>query len=696
MMEAPSSDGLEILSTNSYPPRSTRPPQTTAGSSAAFADIERRALAASSPPSRRSATLSNVIELSDGSEDETTVRGGRGGGEDSDGDLQVLAGPSKPAQRNRLDPSSATSDDLPSASAVWASLGTRNGGHVMRRSSSMLIGTSASAGLTTAPLARAKTLPLVNEFDDLPSSAFSVPSHFTSSPAMPPPPPPPPPPAAAKPPDPEGKGRRRLVFDDDDQHGAEEGAAADLWGDILGEPSPGKGKGKGKAKGKKKDDEETVAKEKGKGKKRLFNDASDGECGPAAAKRVAKPPRPSKSPDKSSKLISAGAAPTLSKTALKKQETAERVRLREANTLRAGDKKVSTAEMTVHISGTAFDPSDEEGSDDDDMYGPSARNSKKKGKKKASPWVEISSELRERLKLYDCDVECPEVPKSRLGCEGTLRWTRVCDRMWHEETRMFLPLEGGERIVAEEDTRLIFLTAMDLSHHIANKTLSSHITSLQTRLPPHVNLFILLYGLQSLFRDMERARQEAYRIQVRAAGGDGDAAAQAKVKPAGIGESQPGKEVLELEIMRMQVKSKCMIVSVDKVSEAVDWLEQITFDVGQKPYQRHKHSHVALLGTSEDKVESGKDLQDTYLKMLASLPRVTDGIAKGIAGEYPTLRELYEAWDRCVGDKAKREMLVGIGKGRNVNGTATHRVIGKTLSASLYEILTGRNPALFL
>lgn len=28
-----------------------------------------------------------------------------------------------------------------------------------------------------------------------------------------------------------------------------------------------------------------------------------------------------------------------------------------------------------------------------------------------------------------------------------------------------------------------------------------------------------------------------------------------------------------------------MIVSVDKVAEAVDWLEQLTFDVGQKPYQ---------------------------------------------------------------------------------------------------------------
>jgi hypothetical protein len=28
-----------------------------------------------------------------------------------------------------------------------------------------------------------------------------------------------------------------------------------------------------------------------------------------------------------------------------------------------------------------------------------------------------------------------------------------------------------------------------------------------------------------------------------------------------------------------------MIVSVDKIEEAVDWLEQINWDVGQKPYQ---------------------------------------------------------------------------------------------------------------
>lgn len=68
-----------------------------------------------------------------------------------------------------------------------------------------------------------------------------------------------------------------------------------------------------------------------------------------------------------------------------------------------------------------------------------------------------------------------------------------------------------------------------------------------------------------------------------------------------------------------------------------------------------------MLGTSEDKVVSGKDLQDTYIKMLASLPRVTEAIAKGIVAEYPTVRSLYEAYERCRDERERKEMLVGIG-----------------------------------
>ncbi|GAA5891312.1 hypothetical protein JCM6882_004653 [Rhodosporidiobolus microsporus] len=724
-MEPPSSDGLEFLSGFELP--KTRPPSAAAGSSTTLA-APRPASTGTSGGSRlpaRGATLSNVIELSDGSEDEgpsTAAAARRGGDADSDdGEVLVVeAGPSKPTKRPRAD---HTSDDLPSASAIWGAMAARTGHAmpVMGRSASlgMAVGTSASASLASAPLARAKTLATYSEFDDLPSSAFSLPSGFSSSPALPAPAPPPP----AADPKGKGKGKHRLVFDEvfdtpqrpnaagtgegDEEMEETQPAEEELWADILAGDTPAakeKGKGKGKKKG---EDGEAAAKAK-KGKKRLFNEESGSEgeaeggkkaAGMAKAPRLSPPAAASKAkkPPAASTSTSAAAAPALSKTALKKLETADRMRLREANTLRAGDKKVSTAELTVHISGTAFSSSF--AAEDDTAAASSARTKGKgKSKDKPSPWVEISSALSERLRLYDCDVVCPEVVLDSardLGSEGALRWTRVCDRMWSEERRMFLPLGDGEKIVVEEDSRLVFLTAHDLSHHVAARTLSAHISSLQSRLPPHVNLFVLLYGLNTLFRDLERARQEAYRNSLRDEGAAG-AGARA-VKPPGIGENQPGKDELELELMRVQVESRCMIVSVDKASEAVDWLEQLTFDVGQKPYQRLKHSHISLLGTVEDKIPSGKDLQDTYIKLLASLPRVTEPVAKGIVGEYPTLRALYEAWEACEGgERGRREMLVGIGKGRNIDGTATHRMIGTALSTSIYKILTGQDPSMFL
>lgn len=47
--------------------------------------------------------------------------------------------------------------------------------------------------------------------------------------------------------------------------------------------------------------------------------------------------------------------------------------------------------------------------------------------------------------------------------------------------------------------------------------------------------------------------------------------------------------------------------------------------------------------------------------MLASVPRVTEAVAKGIVAEYPTVRRLYEGWEACEGERERREMLVGIG-----------------------------------
>ncbi|GAA5952985.1 hypothetical protein JCM21900_001537 [Sporobolomyces salmonicolor] len=724
-MDLTSSDSVEIVSDSQLAsfrraPSSTPPP--TSASNASFSAQGHplstgEAASTFRVPVARPKRLAKVIELSDESGDEGLPQSGREEDDDDD-EIQIVAGPSGTVATKTASAAPSfpdvSSDDLPPMSALWAARGMGHGPSVPRSASPNAGSSSLAPQVSSAPPSPLRSheqnhrnpsqqAPLHRRpacarpgatVADLDISCPSPPgAGLSSSPPLPPP-------AAlavtrtrAPNPSAKAKGKQRAVLDGDASADGSLGGAtaeADPWAAILGDEGDGADEGKGK--------------EAARARKRVLDRDVGGpdDDGVAAAptKRrspTRKAPRLSQE-DKTSKKEQA-AADRAAKAALKQQETADRLKLREANTLKTKDKKLTAAELTVHISGSAFAPpadGESDGAEDGGAGGAARKKGRDKKKDKTSPWLEIARKLKERLGQYCCEVECPEVPRRDMGCEGAIRWTRVCDRVWDDGKSMYLPLRDGERIVVEEDSRLIFLTAHDLSLHIANQTLQSHIASLQAQLPTHTNLFILLFGLNSLFRDMERARQAEYRVQVRAATGDGEAVQAAKVKPPGIGETQPSKDELELELMRVQVKSRCMIVSVDKVDEAVDWLEQISFDVGQKPYQRHKHSHIALLGTSEDKIVSGKDLQDTYIKMLAALRGVTEPVAQGIAGEYPTLRELFEGWQRCRDEKERREMLVGIGKGRNINGTATHRAIGTTLSANVYRMLTSRDPGMFI
>jgi len=103
------------------------------------------------------------------------------------------------------------------------------------------------------------------------------------------------------------------------------------------------------------------------------------------------------------------------------------------------------------------------------------------------------------------------------------------------------------------------------------------------------------------------------------------------------------------------------LIRVESGAEAVEWLEQLTFDVGFKPHARHRFLHAAALGGSgDDKLSSGRDLEDTWIKMLATLKAVTEPLAKAIVAQYPTVRDLHEAWAACATDKERKELLAGI------------------------------------
>ena len=130
--------------------------------------------------------------------------------------------------------------------------------------------------------------------------------------------------------------------------------------------------------------------------------------------------------------------------------------------MKTKDKHSTVAELTVHISGTAFrgpDSASDTDSDGEALYESAAdRKRRKKAKqKKASAWVEVARLLKERLAEHGCEVEAPELPRKDIGCEGAMRWTRECNKKWDDDRREFIPLGEGNEIIVEEDSRLVFM-----------------------------------------------------------------------------------------------------------------------------------------------------------------------------------------------------------------------------------------------
>lgn len=110
------------------------------------------------------------------------------------------------------------------------------------------------------------------------------------------------------------------------------------------------------------------------------------------------------------------------------------------------DRKKTVAEISLHLSGTAF------AADMDlDVLGQQRRAREEK-----STWLDIAQEIKSRMEPFDCHVEIPKQSKEEL-CEGMVRWTRMCDRRWDEANRCFVPLGEGNHILAEEDSRLVFM-----------------------------------------------------------------------------------------------------------------------------------------------------------------------------------------------------------------------------------------------
>ena len=86
-------------------------------------------------------------------------------------------------------------------------------------------------------------------------------------------------------------------------------------------------------------------------------------------------------------------------------------------------------------------------------------------------------------------------------------------------------------------------------------------------------------------------------------------------------------------------------------------------------------------------LKTGEDTQDTYVRMLQEIFRITAPIAYGIASEFPTVSELVKGLEQ--GGPGR---LDAVRKSANREGVSSDRNIGQAISKRMHKIFTGRDP----
>lgn len=87
-------------------------------------------------------------------------------------------------------------------------------------------------------------------------------------------------------------------------------------------------------------------------------------------------------------------------------------------------------------------------------------------------------------------------------------------------------------------------------------------------------------------------------------------------------------------------------------------------------------------------MKTGENPEDTYVKMLQGMLRVTKAVAHGIAAEYQTVQKLVKGFQE-EGPLAVAECR----KDSNGNGSFTNTKVGPAISRRLYSVFTETDPA---
>lgn len=315
----------------------------------------------------------------------------------------------------------------------------------------------------------------------------------------------------------------------------------------------------------------------------------------------------------------------------------------EVNKARA-DKRVSTREMIVLLPAT-LDPS-------------------------------VTVQLQTLLDGLDVQHKTQESEINNL-----VTWDRKVNSRFDDDAGQWVPIP--QKIEPEKHV-LRVMTAEELVELATSDKLDEHIQAIK-RHCPNEQIILLLQGVTAWTRKNRNIRNRQFASGVRSQGDSSSTARRRNNEPQ---QEYISEDIIEDALLRLQITHEALIHHTAIPLETAQWITTFTQHISTIPYKKQRDEATSTAGfcMESGQVKTGDDTQDTYVRMLQEIFRITAPIAYGVAAEYSSVTKLIEGLEN-----GGPNTLAGLHKSANRDGASSDRMIGQAVSRRLYKVFTGRD-----
>jgi crossover junction endonuclease EME1 len=282
--------------------------------------------------------------------------------------------------------------------------------------------------------------------------------------------------------------------------------------------------------------------------------------------------------------------------------------------------------------------------------------------------------------------------------DNVVKWRRKVVAVYKEDLGHWEPVPLR---IEDEQHVLVILQAAEFVKLVLGAEgvdVEAHVLKMQVHFPSR-RLIYLIEGLTPWMRRNRSLRNRQFTAAVR--NGlepvDGAIVAPPSSQTAPSGRKKTTKETaryvdeeaIEQALLNLQVFHGAMIHHTSAPVETAQWIAIITQHISTIPYKRQKEASndaAAAFCMESGQVRTGDNAQDTYVRMLQEIVRITAPIAYGIAEEFGSASKLVKGLE-----EGGPLVLENVRKSANRDGALSDRAVGQAVSRRVYKIFTGRD-----